>query len=298
MLDFRIETFLAVCRYLNFTRAAEALCMTQPAVTRHIHFLQDYYGVKLFTYEGKRLTLTPEGEQLRWAALAMCHDEEKLKRELQGRRGMDRPIRFGATMSIGEYAMPAHLSGYLSRHPDADIYMAVDNTQHLLDALDRGDLDFAVVEGYFTRSEFDSIPWSSEPFFCVCAANYALPNGTLSIEDLLGENLILRTPGSGSREVLVHALAEQNCYVSDFRHTIQISDLHVIKELVKNGCGITFLYGRAVARELEEGSLRQVPVQGFPIYHEFTFLWRKGSIFESEFRSLFEELCGFPQANA
>lgn len=297
MLDFRMETFLAVCRYLNFTRASEALCITQPAVTHHIHYLQEYYGVKLFNYAGKRLTLTPEGEELRWAALAMCHDEEKLKRELRNMRGRDRPIRFGATMTIGEYAMPAHLSAYLAHHPDADIYMIVDNTQHLLAALNQGDLDFAVVEGYFTRSEFESIPWTSEPFLCVCGAEHPLPEGAAAVADLLGETLVLRSPGSGSRELLVRTLAEHNCYVSDFRHTLQISDLLVIKELVESGCGITFLYRRAVERELAEGRLRQVPLRGFPIFHEFTFLWRRGSIFAPEFRRVFEELCGLSPAD-
>ena len=80
MLDFRMDTFLAVCRHRNYTRAAEELNITQPAVTQHIQYLQSYYGVKLFSYQNKRLALTEEGELLRNAALCMLHDEEKLKR--------------------------------------------------------------------------------------------------------------------------------------------------------------------------------------------------------------------------
>ena len=83
MLDFRMETFLEACRTLNFTRAAEALNITQPAVTQHIQYLEKYYGTELFEYRNKQLRLTPAGEQLRWAATAMVHDEQKLKRDLQ-----------------------------------------------------------------------------------------------------------------------------------------------------------------------------------------------------------------------
>ena len=78
MLDFRMETFLAVCRHLNYTRAAEELNITQPAVTQHIQHLQAHYGARLLDYRDKRLSLTPEGEALRRAAVTMLHDEQKL----------------------------------------------------------------------------------------------------------------------------------------------------------------------------------------------------------------------------
>ena len=97
MLDFRMDTFLAVCRHRNYTRAAEELNITQPAVTQHIQYLQSYYGVKLFSYQNKRLALTEEGELLRNAALCMLHDEEKLKRDVKDLRLGRRSIRFGAT---------------------------------------------------------------------------------------------------------------------------------------------------------------------------------------------------------
>ena len=110
MLDFRMDTFLAVCRHRNYTRAAEELNITQPAVTQHIQYLQSYYGVKLFSYQNKRLALTEEGELLRNAALCMLHDEEKLKRDVKDLRLGRRSIRFGATLTIGEYLLPERLA--------------------------------------------------------------------------------------------------------------------------------------------------------------------------------------------
>ena len=170
MLDFRMDTFLAVCRHRNYTRAAEELNITQPAVTQHIQYLQSYYGVKLFSYQNKRLALTEEGELLRNAALCMLHDEEKLKRDVKDLRLGRRSIRFGATLTIGEYLLPERLAAYMKRNPRVDVHMLVENTQILLRMINDGELDFAVVEGYFRKSEYDYIIWSQEPYVCVCAA--------------------------------------------------------------------------------------------------------------------------------
>ena len=85
MLDFRMETFLAVCQCMNFTRASEQLNITQPAVSQHIRFLEKHYNTKLFRYEGKKLMLTGAGEILRNASLTMKHDERDA--EVRGRDG-------------------------------------------------------------------------------------------------------------------------------------------------------------------------------------------------------------------
>ncbi len=291
MLDFRMRTFLEVCRCLNYTRAAEKLNITQPAVTQHIQYLQEYYGVKLFAYRNKQLALTAGGAALRDAAVTMLHDEEKLRRDLQDLQGGKRSLRFGATLTIGAYALPGRLAAYIKRHPEIRIHILVENTQVLLRELDEGRLDFALVEGYFRKDAYDFLVWAVEPYICVCAAGHPLPEGQVRLEDLFCENLILRNPGSGSREVLVRVLEERNYCPDDFCHVVEVSDLKLIKELVKADCGVSFLYRRAAERELAEGTLRQVPLADFHVEHEFTFLWRKGSVFESEFRQLFKELC-------
>ena len=320
-----METFLAVCRLGSYTRAAEELNITQPAVTQHIQHLQTYYGVRLLDYRSKRLTLTPEGELLRRAALTMRHDEEKLKRELADLRQGRRALRFGATLTVGEYLLPPRLAAYLKANPDVELHMTVDNTRNLLQKLNAGELDFAVVEGYFRKSEYDYIVWSLEEFLCVCGADspFAVVEGYFrkseydyivwSLEEFLcvcgadsplagaparpldalfGETLLLRSPGSGSRDVLERVLEERNHRVEDFRRVVEISDLYVIKELVKAGCGITFLYRRAVEAELAAGTLYPAALTDCALAHEFTFLWRKDSAFEAELREVSRQLWG------
>ncbi|MCB6899384.1 LysR family transcriptional regulator [bacterium 210917-DFI.7.65] len=290
MLDFRMDTFLALCRTMNYTRAAEELNITQPAVTQHIQYLQRHYGVKLFQYRDKHLFLTEAGAALRSAALTMEHDERELMEHLPLlQKGMQH-LRLGATLTVGEYALPPHLGRYMKRHPDVALHLVVGSTRRLLEGLNRGELDAAVVEGYFAKREYDAIRWSMEPYVCVCAAGSAL-EGPMELEDLFTQTLILRDPESGTREILERALLERNFQLSDFRRVVEINDLTVIKQLVEQNCGITFLYRRAVERELEEGQLRQVFLRGWEVQHEFTFLWRKGSVFEQNYRRLYAQLC-------
>ena len=127
MLDFRMETFLAVCQCMNFTRASEKLNITQPAVSQHIRFLEKHYDTKLFRYEGKKLRLTRAGEILRSASLTMMHDEISMLSEMQKPDGNEE-VRFGATRTVGDVVMGEMLGRYLARYPDADIHMYVENT--------------------------------------------------------------------------------------------------------------------------------------------------------------------------
>ncbi|HJA80567.1 MAG TPA: LysR family transcriptional regulator [Candidatus Mediterraneibacter intestinipullorum] len=286
MLDFRMETFLAVCQCMNFTRASEQLNITQPAVSQHIRFLEKHYNTKLFRYEGKKLMLTGAGEILRNASLTMKHDEISMQSEMQKlEEGTE--IRFGATRTVGDMLMGNILEKYLREYPDADIHMVVENTQELLKRLDDGRIDFALVEGFFKKSEYDYQKYSEENYIAVCSPDHPFRKKTASIEDLFGERLLLREEGSGTREVLERYLDSQNLSTADFERTMEAGSLHTIKELTKSGCGITFLYEVAVREELRSGTLIRIPLKDFQVTHEFTFIWRRGSIYADRYREIF-----------
>ena len=157
MLDFRIDTFLAVCRSMNFTRAAEELHITQPAVSQHIRYLEKSYGVKLFDYQGKRLSLTTAGEALFSAAVTMKHDDLFLKKQLPMLGRGQKNLVLGATLTVGEFAVPERLAAYLNRYPETDLHLIVANTHKLLHRIDAGEIDFAIVEGFFEKREYDSL---------------------------------------------------------------------------------------------------------------------------------------------
>lgn len=292
MLDFRMDTFLTVCRHMNFTRAAEELHITQPGVSKHIRQLEEVYQVRLFTYEGKKLQLTEAGRVLRDAAVTMKHDDLYLQGLLRHLDGQKKELRFGATLTVGAHVMPEALPRYLARHPDTQVKMEVANTRDLLRQIDEGSLDFAIVEGFFEKSRYESLPYSTEPFLAVCASDYRFRGPVHTLTDLLSERLIVREPGSGTRSILERYLGLHNLSVQDFRLRMEINSLEAIKALTVAGCGITFLYEAAARQELTNGSLRAVPLENFRYAHDFTFIWRKNSVFPEHYRSLFHELGG------
>lgn len=289
MLDVRIHTFLAVCQTMNFTRAARLLHITQPAVSQHIHWLEEQYGARLFRYEGKQLTLTEAGRLLRQAATTMRHDARHL-RETMARLDERPALRFGATLTIGEHLMPRPLTRLLEREGELRLNMLMDNTARLLELLDAGEIDFALVEGFFPRTAYESLPLCSQRFLPVCAPDYRCRGPVTGLADLLDERLLVREPGSGSREVLERALEGQNLTVADFPRRLELGSPGLIKTLVRAGAGIAFFYLPAVQAELDAGTLRELPLPGFSICHEFSFLWRKGSVFRDQYEAVYRSL--------
>lgn len=292
MLDFRVDTFLAVCRYMNFTKAAGELHITQPAVSHHIHFLEEKYGVRLFEYNGKKVSLTEAGNVFLSAAVTMKADELHLKKMMEQQSGKGRRLVFGATMTIGEYVMPEALVRFLGVYTGTAVQMAVGDTRELLAKLNNGEIEFALVEGFFQKKEYDFLVFASEPFVAVCAPGYEFHQAVRKLEDLLPERIFIREPGSGTRYVFERYLEGKNLLLQDFPDLMEISNIGAMKHLVARGQGITFLYEAAVKEELNKGTLKKIQLEDFHLIHDFTFIWRKGSIFEPYFQELFHILHG------
>lgn len=198
MLDFRVETFLAVCRHMNFTKAARELSITQPAVSHHIRYLEQAYGAALFRHNGKRLQLTEAGEILRRTLLTMKHDEQHLQKRMQQAATGTRDYSFGATLSVAEFMLNEALGRFLHLHPDSRIRMQVADTKVLLSKLDSGELDFAVVEGDFPKAEYDFFVFGTEEYVAAAAPDKAARYRGRQLTQLLGESLLLREEGSGT----------------------------------------------------------------------------------------------------
>ncbi len=290
MQDFRMETFLTVCRNMNYTKAAEELCITQPAVSQHIRHLEEYYGTKLFISEGKKMRLTEAGKLLLSAGITMKHDEYYLKEKMAEAANSRTNLVFGATLTIGEYVLPRKLNRYLTRNPDTVTRVTVGNTQELLSKIDAGELDFAMVEGYFSRKDYDYKIFSTERFVAVAASGYPFAKEPEIIEDLCSLPLIVREPGSGTREVLERVLEGKNMSLSDFNMQMEINNIQVIKKMVAGGHGITFLYRAAVEQEIQNGTLKEIKLKDFDASHDFYFVWRKDSIYASHYEELFRDL--------
>ena len=297
MLDFRVETFLAVCRHMNFTKAARELSITQPAVSHHIRYLEQVYGAALFRHNGKRLQLTEAGEILRRTLLTMKHDEQHLQKRMQQAATGTRDYSFGATLSVAEFILNEALGRFLHLHPDSRIRMQVADTKVLLSKLDSGELDFAVVEGDFPKAEYDFFVFGTEEYVAAAAPDKAARYRGRQLTQLLGEPLLLREEGSGTRVILEYYLKERGLAAADFARTVEIGNIGAIKTLLKSGYGVSFLYRAAIRPEEAAGTLGVIELSDFQLRHDIMFLFPKNSNFRADYTTIFQELRACAQAD-
>lgn len=288
MLDFRIESFLTVCDYMNFTKAAEALNITQPAISGHIKYIEEYYGIKLFQYKNKKLTLTKHGEILKTSLQTMVHDEKRLKKELTSAKE-NKIYRIGATLSVGDYYIQDFLSEYMEKHKNISLSVTVANTESLLHKLDHGNLDIVITEGDFLKDNYESRLLKEERFAVYCGKNYDSFD-ICRFEDLLRHRLITREKGSGTRGVFEHYLMEKGRRIEDFKEVCEFSSMKLITKMVSDNHGISVLYSCVGTEMLAEGKLKEIEVPGFHLTHDFNVLWQKGSIYGPENELFLEEL--------
>ena len=321
MLDYRTHTFLEAYRQRSFTRTAEALLITQPAVSQHIRQLEAHYGCSLFTKTGRGIEPTAAADLLYQRLLAMENDEGRLISEAgvlaaESTDAHAAPLRFGCTRTIADYTAPRLMAEHLSTHPQANVALLAGNTRDLVYALEEGTIDFALVEGSFDRRRFDFETLSRERYIAVAAptrdgavsavadewsaggAGCSAESGPrrafssdtgvapASVRDLLGERLILREAGSGTREILEKHLAARDLATTDFAGAIEIESIPTIKACVRAGAGITFMYRVAVEDELARGELVDITPADFAVEHDFCLIWQRGSQYAPRYRAL------------
>lgn len=239
MLDYRIETFITLYEEMNYRRTAEKLRMTQPGVTQHIHYLENYYGVKLFVYDGRVLRRTSEAEELKHHIDSTRAAEKDLRRCFL--RSDTIHLRVGATKTIGEYVIVSEVRQFL-QNEFRKLDLIVDNTEVLLQLLERGDLDFAVIEGVFDKRKYPHQLFKKEDFVGICAADHPFAEKTVLLEDALQESLIVREPGSGTRKLLEQAVNSRGYSLDSFHGCSSASNFSVIRTLVSGNKAITFAY--------------------------------------------------------
>lgn len=292
MLDYRTHTFLEVYRQGSFTRAAEALLVTQPAVSQHIRQLETHYGCALFSKTGRGIEPTPAANLLYQRLLTMENDERRMLAEARGiasarEADASAPLRFGCTRTIADYVAPHIVSGHLSRHPGATVALKTGNTRDLVEELERGSIDFALVEGSFNRARFAFSTLSTERYVAVAGPESSIAQREApSIRDLLGERIVLRESGSGTREILEKHLAARDLSTADFAGVAELESIPTIKACVRAGAGISFMYRVAVQGELERGELVDVTPRDFAIEHDFCLIWQRGSQYAPRYRAL------------
>ena len=239
MLDYRVFTFLALYDEMNYRRTAEKLNMTQPGVTQHIHFLENYYGVKLFEYDGRTLFKTKNAERLKRYFDGIKAEEVDIRESFVSDETVHMTI--GATKTIGEFVITPEVRAFLHK-PNHNLDLIIDNTENLLRMLAKTEIDFAVIEGVFDKSKYGYSLYKKEAFVGICAKNHPFANKTVTLKEIFEEDIVVRELNSGTRTLLENAIRDNGFSVDNFKRCISVSNFSVICDLVANNKAITFAY--------------------------------------------------------
>ncbi len=256
---------------MNYRLAAERLHLSQPAVTKQIQSLEQSLQTKLFYYDGHTLHKTEKCLLLERYAISQQYQFEELQLAIADKKRLK--LRIGATKTIGDYVLIDAIKDYL-RDPSHELSLVVDNTKHLLQMLDENQLDFAVIEGTFSKTKYASYLLRMEPFVGICAKNSPLCGKHLLIEDLLRETIVVREDGSGTRRIFEERLMASGYDLSDFYREISVSSFVSIKALVASGIGISFLYQSVIANADNIGTFT---VNGVTEPHPFHVVYTRNT---------------------
>ena len=276
MLDPKLDTLLLVAEKRNFTRAAQALSLTQPAVSHHISQLEQELGVRLFVRGNGDLMLTPEGETVLRYVRRMKALEKKMAEELQeaGRR-LTR-LRIGITHTAESSIVAEVLARYTNENPGISITIVTDNINNLYDMLENFEMDLAVVEGRSTRPELSALMLDTDYLVCVLANTHPLSRSSMiTLDEIRQEKLILRLPNSETRVRFESALAAIGESIADFQVILEVDNVATIKDLIRKNLGISILARSACMDELRKGKLTALPIENLSMTRETNLVYHR-----------------------
>ncbi|NLK08610.1 MAG: LysR family transcriptional regulator [Firmicutes bacterium] len=279
MIDSRLTAFITLAKYRNYTKTAEILHLTQPAVTQQIQYLERFYGVKLFVRHRTGVHLTPEGELFLAYANKVDSLARQVKRALHNQASIPRKQRIGATLTIGEYVLPAILSKHRRMYPNTDVSMSVQNTDTILERLDQAHLDLGLIEGLFNKKKYEYHLLKKDRLVLAASPKHQLAqNKEVDIEALSRETLIVREAGSGTRLFFEENLRKKGYSLRDFVPYMEIGNLNAIKSLVMDNVGVSVISAEVVKWELASGELCEIAIKGLDLEREFCFVYLPDSL--------------------
>lgn len=276
--DFRLKVFFTASQYLSFTKAAAALYISQPAISKNIIELEKKLGVSLFDRKGNNLVLTAEGQVLYKYAKEIFILYNKAAQEILDLQSTTvGSMELGASTTISQYILPPLLATFLNEHPNYSIKLTQDNTRSIEEMLIDRTIDLAVTEGITDNRALRYIPFMKDELVLVTNAN----NPTLkslddsSLDTIYDLPLVLREKGSGTRTVIENHLKTLNINPASLKTEIVLASTESIKMYIQHRNTFAFLSIHSIQKELLQGQLSIVDIKGLQIerYFYFTHLY-------------------------
>lgn len=268
----QLRIFVAVADRRSYTRAAEELLLTQPAVSMQIKTLERIVGIPLFEHAGKHTQLTEAGEELYVRAariLELTADAAQTMRDLRG--AWRRRLRVIATTTVGIYVVPTLLGRFRKRHPDVEIQLEVANWERTCERLLDREADVGI-GGRHAQPSLTMEPFMDDELVVIAGPSHPLAlRSDIPLEELAQEPILLREQGSGTRAAVEALFAERRI---PLRRAMELSRNGAIKQVVVAGLGIGVVSRAAISLEQTAGVLCVLDVEGFPLVRTWHIITR------------------------
>lgn len=278
MLDFRLHVFYTVAKRLSFTKAAAELYVTQPAITKHIQELEHQFGTALFDRRGNQISLTAAGNVFLRHAETIMATYRQLEFDMNALKGEPGgTLRVGASTTVAQYVIPPVLARFHEQSADVSISLLSGNTERIEQWLLNDEIDLGLVEGRTHHSDIRYTPFVKDELVLICRADHPLADrDEITLEELRAIPIVLRERGSGSLEVVEHALRGVGLRLTDLTIEMQLGSTESMKSYLGSSRCMAFVSVFAVQHELQAGSLKILDIEGLAIQRDFYSIQMQG----------------------
>ena len=292
MFDYRLKVFYTVANRLSFTKAANELNISQPAVTKHIKEIENQLNTKLFDRKGTTIQLTESGKIL----FVYAEKSRQLYRDLefaiaQLNKQEKGKLKIGASTTIAQYILPEILAKFNSYYKDINIELVTHNSEDIATLLKTGKIDLGIVEGESKSSYFDYQKFKRDEIILVCKADHPLVNKNFKTKDLYDVDLIVREQGSGTQEFIQNQLKKSKVDLQKLNIIMQLGSSESIKNYLLHSEALAFLSINTILPELKNNQLSVIDIKNFSIERDFNFITLKGE--QSELIHLFMKFVNY-----
>ncbi|MDH5435166.1 MAG: LysR family transcriptional regulator [Gammaproteobacteria bacterium] len=276
MADRRLQVFHTVARLLSFTKAAESLHMTQPAVTFQVRQLEEYFNTRLFDRTHNRISLTDAGKRVYSFAeqiFQLYGEMDNAVRELTGE--ISGVLIIGASTTIAEYMLPALLGDFRQKYPDVGIRLKVSNTDGIVSMVENNIIDLGVVEASVSNKNLAVENCRMDKLVVILPINHPLAGEkSIPLAKILEHPYICREEGSGTREVIVEHMLANGLNANDLNITMELGSPEAIKGAVEASMGISVVSKATITKEMKLGTLVALELDP-PLERPFSFVHQK-----------------------
>ncbi len=272
----QLYIFLKVVENQSVTKASEELNLTQPAVSIQLKNFQDQFDVPLTEIVGRKIFITDFGKEVAIVAENILKEAETLKFKTMSYKGLLTGKLKIAVVSTGKYVMPYYLTNFLTNNSAIELYMDVTNRNRVFDALEKNEVDFALVTLIPNDQNFEKIDLIENRLYLIGNPQYEfnfIKNKKISFSDC---PLIYREYGSGTRQMM-ERFVQKNDVTIDKK--IELTSNEAVKQAILAGLGYSIMSLSGLRNELERKELKIIPMKGLPIKNTWSLIWVKGKRF-------------------